>query len=71
MHHQVFGVETIAAFIVVVVMPIMHARKIANAARQATVALRRAIADRRGAEPKGAEAHPPAFPPTGSGPLHS
>jgi hypothetical protein len=71
LHHQVFGAETIAAFLVVVLMPIVQAGKIASAARRAVVVLRRATSDRRGAEPKGAEPHPPALPPTGSGPLLS
>jgi len=68
MHHEVFGVETMMAFLVVVSMPLVHAGRIANAARQAVVGLRRATTGRRGAEPKGAEAHPTAFP--GSRPSH-
>jgi hypothetical protein len=40
MRHEVFGVETIAAFVVFVSMPLMYAGRIAGAARGAVAALR-------------------------------
>jgi hypothetical protein len=54
MQHQVFGAETIAAFVVVVMLPIMQAGRIAQVARQTISALKRANAGHGGAESKAA-----------------
>src|SRR5258708_35897838 len=39
MHHEVFGAEAGMAFLVVVVLPLMQAGRIADAAREAVIAL--------------------------------
>ena len=57
--HQVFGAEASMAFLVAVLLPLMRARSIAAAARDALVALRRAWSARRDAPPDGSDKQSP------------
>ena len=57
LHHEVFGVESTMAFLVVVSMPLIHAGRLATSFREALSALRRVSTSRRGAAPRAPENH--------------
>jgi hypothetical protein len=57
-HHEVFGLETSLALVVVVWMPLMHMKSIVVAVREGAAALR--LARHRDAEPTAATTRPPA-----------
>jgi uncharacterized membrane protein len=61
-HHEVFGVVASMAFLVAVLMPLVHARSIAVAVREVAVELRRGRTERRKAEFEGSGTPAPAPP---------